>query len=53
MAALLWWRKREITDGLLDLLVRVVHKIGARAERRVEKELVKLGVNLDAPQLSR
>jgi hypothetical protein len=26
MAALLWWREREITDGLLDLLVRVVHK---------------------------
>ena len=40
MAALLWWREREITDGLLDLLVRVIHKIGARAERRVEKELL-------------
>lgn len=40
VAALLWWRKREITDGLLDLLVRVVHKIGARAEKRVEKELL-------------
>ncbi len=40
MASLLWWREREITDGLLDLLVRVVHKIGARAERRVEKELL-------------
>ena len=40
MAALLWWRECEITDGLLDLLVRVVHKIGARAERRIEKELL-------------
>lgn len=40
MAALLSWREREVTDGLLDLLVRVVHKIGARAERRVEKELL-------------
>lgn len=40
MAALLWWREREIADGLLDLLVRVVHKIGARAEKRVEKELL-------------
>ena len=40
MAALLWRREREITDGLLDLLVRVVHKIGARAEKRVEKELL-------------
>jgi TnpA family transposase len=40
MAALLWWREREITDGLLDLLVRVVHKIGARAEKRVGKELL-------------
>ena len=36
VAALLWWREREITDGLLDLLVRVVHKIGARAEAAVE-----------------
>lgn len=40
LASLLWSREREITDGLLDLLVRVVHKIGARAERRVEKELL-------------
>ena len=40
MAALLWSREREITDGLLDLLVRVIHKIGARVERRVEKELL-------------
>ena len=40
MAALLWWREREIADGLLDLLVRLVHKIGARAEKRVEKELL-------------
>jgi len=39
-AALLWWREREIADGLLDLLVRVIHKIGARAERRVEKQLL-------------
>ena len=40
LAALLWWREREITDGLLDLLVRVVHKIGTRAEKRVEKEIL-------------
>jgi hypothetical protein len=40
MAALLWWREREITDGLLDLLLRVIHKIGARAERRVETEVL-------------
>lgn len=40
LAALLWSREREITDSLVDLLVRVVHKIGARAEKRVEKELL-------------
>ena len=33
-------RKRELTDGLVDLLLSTVHRIASRAERRVEKELL-------------
>lgn len=40
LAALCWTRTAEITDALVDLLLALVHKINARAERRVEKELV-------------
>jgi hypothetical protein len=37
IAALCVLRRQELTDGLVDLLIGLVHKIGARAERRVEK----------------
>ena len=40
MGALCFSRGREITDSLVDLLVDLVHRIGARAERRVVKELL-------------
>jgi TnpA family transposase len=40
LAALCWVRTGEITDGLVELLIGVVHKIGARAENRVEGELL-------------
>ena len=40
LAALCWSRQQEITDSLVDLLIGVVHKIGAHAERRVEREFV-------------
>jgi TnpA family transposase len=33
-------RSREIHDALGDLLIQIVHKIGARSERTVEKELL-------------
>jgi len=33
-------RERELTDTLVDLLIATVHRIGARAERRVTDELV-------------
>jgi TnpA family transposase len=36
LAALCWSRTGEITDGLIELLIGVVHKIGTRAENRVE-----------------
>ena len=40
LASLCWVRAAEITDSLVELLIALVHKINAHAERRVEKELV-------------
>ncbi len=37
-AAWAYRRERQVVDGIVDLLIAVVHKIGARAERRVERE---------------
>lgn len=39
LAALCWARTAELIDGLVDLLIQLVHVINARAERRVEKEM--------------
>jgi hypothetical protein len=40
LAALLTEREREVTDSLVDLLIATVHRIGARAERKVTEELI-------------
>ena len=40
LAALVHERQREIADTLADLLTSTVHRIGARAERKVTQELV-------------
>lgn len=40
MAAFCHLRMQEITDTLVDVLLEIVHRIGARAERKVEKELL-------------
>src|SRR5208282_3728345 len=40
LAALCWTRQAEIVDGLVELLIGLIHRINARAERRVEKELI-------------
>jgi hypothetical protein len=40
LAALCALRRQELTDGLIDLLIAMVHKIGATAERKVERELL-------------
>ncbi|WP_180985800.1 hypothetical protein [Streptomyces sp. CB02959] len=39
LAALCASCQAEITDALVELLVALVHKINARAERRVERQL--------------
>jgi TnpA family transposase len=40
LSAFCWQRRQEIIDGLIDLLLLIVHKIGAKAEKHVTKELV-------------
>ncbi|GAA3507742.1 hypothetical protein GCM10023075_64820 [Streptosporangium album] len=39
LAALCWVRKTEMIDGLVDLLIQLVHKISVRAEKKVENEI--------------
>ena len=31
-------RRRELTDTLVDVLLELIHRIGAKAERKVEKD---------------
>jgi TnpA family transposase len=40
LAAFAYSRARGLTDDLVDLLVETIHHIGARAERKVERELL-------------
>lgn len=40
LSAFFWLRCREITDNLIELLIQIIHRIGVRAERKVEKELI-------------
>ena len=40
MAAYLHCREREITDGLVELLIATVHRINARAETRTRDQFV-------------
>jgi TnpA family transposase len=41
IAAFCHLREQAIIDGLVDLLIQITHKIAARAERRVVKELLR------------
>lgn len=40
MAAFCWQRRREVIDGLVELLIRIVHRVGVRAEKKIVKELL-------------
>ena len=40
LAAYVYMRTGSVTDDLVDLLIDTVHRIGARAERKVEHELL-------------
>lgn len=41
MSAFCIQRTQEITDNLIELLISIIQRIGTRAERRINKELVK------------
>ena len=41
LAALCWQREQEITDNLVELLIHIAHRVGVRAEEKVESELLK------------
>jgi TnpA family transposase len=41
LAALCWQRQREITDNLVELLNHIAHRVGVRAEEKVDAELMK------------
>jgi TnpA family transposase len=41
LSAFFWLRYREITDNLIELLIQIIHRIGVRAERKVDKEFIK------------
>lgn len=41
LAAYCWQREQEITDTLIELLISLIHRIGTRAERTVDKQLLK------------
>jgi TnpA family transposase len=40
LASFVYLRARSLTDDLVDLLIETIHQIGARAERKVERELL-------------
>jgi TnpA family transposase len=40
LAAFVYLRAHSLTDDLVDLLIETIHHIGARAERKVERELL-------------
>ncbi|MFO1419538.1 MAG: Tn3 family transposase [Candidatus Competibacteraceae bacterium] len=40
LAAFVYLRARSLTDDLVDLRIETIHQIGARAERKVERELL-------------
>ena len=40
LAAFVYLRARGLIDDLVDLLIETIHHIGARAERKVERELL-------------
>jgi hypothetical protein len=40
LAAFCWQRRRAIIDGLIELLMQIVHRISVRAERKVVTEII-------------
>jgi len=41
LACFCWDRKHEITDQLVDMLIDLIHRIGARAEKKIERAYIR------------
>jgi len=37
VATFCWRRRQQLTDALIDLLLQVIHNLGARAEKRIDQ----------------
>lgn len=37
VAMFCWRRQQQLTDALIDLLIQIIHNLGARAEKRIDK----------------
>lgn len=40
LAIFLYFRQREIIEGLIELFIQIVHRLSVRAERKLVKELL-------------
>lgn len=40
LSTFFWLRCMEISDNLVDLLIQIIHRIGVRAERKIDKEIL-------------
>ena len=39
MVAMFCWRRRQqLTDGLVDMLLQIIHTIGTRAEKKIDPD---------------
>jgi hypothetical protein len=42
-----WVRRHEVLDDLVELLIRIVHRITKRAENRIKQEIVRDHMKVD------
>ena len=40
LAAFCWQRRKALTDGLLELLIQIVHRVSVKAEKKVVTEII-------------
>src|SRR5213080_2025190 len=40
LSAFCWQRRKEITDGLVDLFIQIVHRISVKAEKSITAEMI-------------
>lgn len=40
LVVMCWQRRFEITDGIVDLMLRLIHRIETKAEKRIQKQIL-------------